>query len=343
MSKHLSQYARPLPMLGLVAMLWPSFAHSQSGEWKTKLARNTIDVKSWGTDCGTRPKAKATTAKKLYDSKNGVVAGSGHGHLLFGPGVCRSATGQPDLTETQVSNERITCKSKPKAAIEINGRVVKRLKGGQIDVAHRFEYKWKLLGSQCHRIDRGRWSLTRAGASRKEKPLPKNKAVDCRNPGSVRSLKTRGTAAFGVEPGEATHLRIDATDVNGCSVPARVRWSTTKGKIDGNGNLDTRGLKPGLLKVTGRVGNRSKVFRITVLDGEFEDGLAPKFSPFDPNKAMQVQDQQIQHGIVVTTKVSAVEASQDVRHTWIFSAAGFGLGLICLIIGLRKRKQGRIF
>ena len=251
-----------------------------------------------------------------------------------------AATGQPQLIETLVTKNKITCKSRPKAAIEINGRVVKRMKAGQLDVAHRFAYKWTLHGSKCHRVDRGRWTLLPPNDPTKKDN--EESIVNCQKPGPVHALKRRGVAAFGMDAGEAANLRLDATDKNGCSVPVRVRWSTTRGRIDRKGRLDTRGLKAGPLKVTGKVGKLSRVFEITILQAKNDDGLVPKHSPFDPTSAIQLEDQAVQHGIVVTAKVGPSTADPGANNAIILAASGFALGFICLIVGLRKRRARRL-
>ena len=244
------------------------YAATPAGEFRLGDGRMRADVKSWGPDCGPRPGAGRITSAAAYQFTGALLQGGDH--PAFTPGAC-IVSGIPGLRATRSGN-RITCKSKPGAPKQIDGRIDLRvIDVNALAVTQRFAFDWRLKGSHCVVTLTTRLELARSEpivADAPPPPPPEAEAPSakaCDSPGALARLSARGSTRRAVKKGGRVRLSVLGRDAAGCAVAAPVSWSASGGKVK-RGVLDVRGVAAGTkLEVKALAGALSVVFEVEVL------------------------------------------------------------------------------
>ncbi len=230
-----------------------AYAGVPPGEYTLTGGRVTVDVASWGPDCGPQPQNERDPAGARYTlNAQGELAHGGRTRALFEAGICARATGLPGMRGA-LSGDRAICRNL-ETSKQVNGYA--RLDAGdpnQLVVTHRFEYAWTLKGSQCRLTSSGRWQLARVA------PLDR-----CRTPGPVAQLTRVGAAKQRLWAGRGLRFAARATDAEGCPVTVKPTWRATVGRIDAEGVLYTSAADAGTGEVEAQVGAAKVRWTVTV-------------------------------------------------------------------------------
>ena len=242
-----------------------------------RLATGTITVQtpSWGDDCGPVLRSERDPAGTAYENTaEGHVVPTRKGRLLFGPGVCRQATGVPSLSEIR-SGRRIACKTATGSSKQVRGTVTKAVADdGRVTITHRFDYEWRLKGTLCRLSTRGRWTF----ADRLPVKRLRTRAPKCDRPGPVARLVRLDPPNLSVGRDASRQLRVRALDANGCRVTTPVRWRASAGRIDERGTLFTEGVPRGdRIEAIATAGKAKALFVVTV--GAVDDPLPALSAP----------------------------------------------------------------
>ncbi len=262
--------ARVLAVLACICASEVRAAAPPAGEFALTGGRASADVKSWGPDCGQRPRSSGIPAGTKYQFTGTEVKGGRTAHPAFSSGVCGVATGLRGLSEAR-AGQRITCKSKPGASKQVEGRAALKIKDvNTLQVNHRFAYDWRLKGSHCVVTLTTRLDLARSTPIVAEAPPPEPETETpppdrCGQPGPMANLVAKGSKRRAVKRGGRVRLRVEPRDAQGCKAAGAVAWSATAGKIK-QGVLDVRGVDAATkVTVTATAGPHSVEFTVQVL------------------------------------------------------------------------------
>lgn len=249
-------------------------ADSPPGAFTLAEGGTRVAVSSWGPDCGPRPADQRDGGGPTYAlTATGALTAPRDAPPLFGPGVCRAATGLPDLDE-QRAGDVFRCRARAGAARQVEGRVSLRAPDANtLEVRHQFTYDWRLKGSHCAVEVQGRWRLRRA-----EPILAPDAAAPppaCAAPGPPATLEARGSRRRAVKAEGRIALAARALDAAGCPVAAAPSYEASEGAIDAAGVLDVRGVAAGrTITVTARLADQAVEFRVRVVGDADYSALA---------------------------------------------------------------------
>lgn len=222
-----------------------------------------VGISSWGPDCGPKPRSARSRRGARYTAVAESLVPVGAAPPLFGPGICRAATGLRQLLEGRTSGG-FDCRSRDDSPKHVTGRIDRSATGDTITIRHRFTYDWALKGSVCSVLVQGTWRLRGETppppAAVETTPTPKGR---CDAPGPPSRLVIHAEQ-IRLAPGEAVQLRARATDAAGCAVRGRPTWSTTAGRIDARGRLTAP--LDGTVEVSAKLGaaRATKTFRVAL-------------------------------------------------------------------------------
>ncbi|MEE2758109.1 MAG: hypothetical protein VYA30_15735 [Myxococcota bacterium] len=320
----------------IVVVLGPSTLWAESRNLVSVNASRRIAVKSWGPHCGAKPKSRGLAKGRTYSLKNGRIKSSKGGQVLFGSGVCRSATGLPNLSESGGKPGRMSCKSASSSSTSVLGRITRKTKGETITITHRLEYEWRLNESHCHTIDRLKWTLRAQGLNDKPKNKKQEKKDLCASPGPPKSLLAKTPRRSKAAVGEILNFKVVVLDKNRCPLSIPVKWSTQRGRITRKGQLDTTGLTEGQFRVTARVKSLRTRFRVQLTPERTADPLTPAHAPLRANATLQDSEKSPRYnGILLIEAVQ--NKSKTSGHWLIIGSLSVVVGLICIALGYRRR------
>lgn len=272
---------RPTHLVPVLGLLWVCLAASSAraadlppGAFTLAAGGTQVDVSSWGPDCGPRPTDQRDAGGAAYDlTAAGALTAPRGAPPLFAPGVCRAATGLPDLAE-QRAGDIYRCRARAGAARQVEGRVsLKAPDPNTIEVRHQFTYDWRLKGSHCAVKVQGRWRLTRST------PLTAPDAAApptrCAAPGPPAALDAKGSRRRAVKTGGRIALAVRAQDAAGCPVAQTPTFEASEGAISDAGVLDVRGVEAGrTITVTARLADQAVEFQVRVVGDADYSALA---------------------------------------------------------------------
>jgi hypothetical protein len=247
---------------GLVgALVWLALVSPALGRtWRLEAGTETPRIASWGPDCGPRPTPGSVAPGGRYtEDADGALRPEGRAPPLFGPGVCRALTQQPDLREVR-TGDAITCASAGGAAKRVDARITRRRLESGLRVDQTAAYSWTLKGTTCEVEVVGRFDLV------DDAPPAAPASVDaCAAPGPMARLVPTGGVRRLVPVGGRVALGVRALDTAGCVLPLRPTWTTSVGAVTDAGAFDARGLAPGAITtVTARIESAIVEFHIRV-------------------------------------------------------------------------------
>lgn len=261
-------------LASLAATLLPALAAASP---YTLISGGTrVGISGWGPDCGPRPGDTTARPGARYASVADGLVPAGAGPALFGPGICRAATGLPQLFEGR-SGDGYDCRSRPDSPRRVLGRIDRQVDGPILTIRHRFEYGWALNGSRCALLVHGTWRLEAAPdpapATTPDSDAPPPRPARCARPGPLAILAIAGAQRRESLPGEAHSLRARATDAAGCALSPTIEWQASAGRIDGTGRF----VAPleGHAEVSARVGARKAAVRFEIRLPEGNLAAAP--------------------------------------------------------------------
>lgn len=322
-------------VLFFAIVLMPASIWAESKSFTSIDASRRIAVKSWGPHCGAKPRSRGVAKNRAYTLKNGRIASSKGRSVLFGAGVCHSATGLPNLSESRVSSGQMTCKSASSSSTSVRGRILKKTKGKTTTVIHRIEYEWRLNESHCHTVDRLTWILEEQGLSI-DKRATRVPTKPCTSLGPPESLVYKTPKRTKAAVGDILNFKVVVMDKNRCPLAVPVKWSTQRGQISRAGRLDTSGLEAGRFRVTARVRSLRKRFRVQLIPERTSDPLTPMHEPLRANAALQDSDKAPRYNGVVS--IEAELGNPQDSPPWLF-IGGISIlgGLLCIGIGYTRR------
>lgn len=233
--------------------------------WRLESGRASPRVEQWGPDCGPAPTHVQVPPGALYEeTPDGSLQGEANAPPLFGTGLCRALTHQPDLREDR-AGETMSCASPEGAAKRVSVRAARRVLPSGLQVDQTTHYAWTLKGTQCAVEVAGRYQLV--------DPAPPLAPADaCASPGPLATLRPVGAARRLVPVDGRVALAVRATDASGCALALRPAWGTSGGAVAEDGTFDARGLTPGTAAtVTARIGDATVDFvvRIAANDADY--------------------------------------------------------------------------
>jgi len=206
------------------------------------------EVTVWGADCGPRPESAALPRDGVHtlDGNGRVVSASGE--VLFGPGLCRRLTQQPEIVERAASGSRLLCTMPAGSARDIQGRVEVQpvapdaSNAPALEVVSDLRYRWSLKGSTCDvRLVERRRLVADAPAAPAEPPS----ALYCATPGEPVRLERVGSPRLAVRSGGRVRLEARLVDARGCRVERPLTFSASHGRVDETGELELQTTPPG--------------------------------------------------------------------------------------------------
>ncbi|MBV71236.1 MAG: hypothetical protein CMH52_07785 [Myxococcales bacterium] len=331
----MSVLVRQFNVLFFAMVLMPASIWAESKRFTSIDASRRIAVKSWGPHCGAKPRSRGVAKNRAYTFKKGRIVSSKGRSVLFGAGVCHSATGLPNLSESRVNSGRMTCKSAASSSTSVLGRIVKKTKGKTTTVIHRLEYEWRLNESHCHTVDRLTWTLKEQGPGEDKRMTPASTGP-CASLGPPKSLVYKTPKRTKAAVGDILNFKVVVMDKNRCSLDFPVKWSTQRGRISRAGRLDTTGLEAGRFRVTARFKSLRKRFRVQLVPERTSDPLTPMHEPLRANAALQDSDKAPRYNGVVS--IEADLGNPQDSPPWLF-IGGISIlgGLLCIVIGYTRR------
>jgi hypothetical protein len=211
-------------------------------------AHADAQVTVWGEDCGPRPGPGALPRGGVHhlDATGRVVEASGD--VLFGPGLCRRLTQQPEIVERAASSTRFVCTMPPGSARDIQGTIEVQpdapgaSNAAALEVVSDLRYRWSLKGSTCDvRLVERRRLVAEAPAAPAEPPS----AASCATVGEPVRLEVVGSPRLATRSGGRVRLEARLLDARGCRVERGLSFVTTHGRIDATGGLELLTTPPG--------------------------------------------------------------------------------------------------
>lgn len=284
-------------------------AASIDGEYSVGPQSVKVSIKSWGDDCG--PKPKSYTSK----GKGTVTVTQKGDHLFFSNGrstkKCWSAN--PKLQRLSVTKKgniwTIICESPSSDSRYEHGTYVVNATTGKITVKDRSKYNWKLKESVCEATIVIQRSFSKLGGGEepdeepeeipevpdgppvkiptieKEYPEPPQPAK-CKNPGPpVKFILLPSSAK--TTPGRKVCFTAYEVDKDGCRTSVGAEFKLVKEKSGRRGRMDGHCFIPGdsaadsegKFKVVATHGYDTATSRVTVLSAFIEDLIAVNLDP----------------------------------------------------------------
>ncbi len=288
------------------------------GEYSVGPQSVDVKIKSWGEDCGPKPKSYSTKGKGTV-----TVTESGD-HLIFSNGrstkKCWSAN--PKLQRLSVTKKgsswTIVCESPATDSRYEYGTYVVTAGGGKISVEDTSKYDWKLKESICSATIVIKRSFTKLDGTAEDlsgeqpgedepvedgKPATKVPDIEkaypeapppskCKQPGPPVKLVLL-PASVKTNPGRKVCFTTYEVDKNGCRTAVEGELKLVKEAADRSGRLDGNCFVPGdsaadsegSFKVVATYGYDTATARIVVLTDFIEDLVAVNLDPVGAGEA----------------------------------------------------------
>ena len=261
---------RRLPIATGLLLTLPSFvsgAMPPPGEYRLSTGSTVPTIRNWGPHCPPKPqKSQSRSGARYQLTDNGTLEPHNRrSPPLIARGVCRLATGLPNLSEGRPSKTKIRCNSASNAAKRVSGRVELDVSDpNRIVVTHLFEYAWQLAGSKCEMTLAGRWTLDRVDPLSKA-TVQAAPADPCATPGPATRIEIVGASRRIVQPNGRARLKYRLRDAKNCPVSGDVEWSTSAGEIDKGGIFRPVDLAVDeQVTVVARLGSTKATWRLSV-------------------------------------------------------------------------------
>jgi len=232
-------------------------AEQYAGQWKRVSARTSVNVESWGENCGPEPKSYSNNSVVELE----IVAQGNH--LVFTKGGLRTdrcSSANPRLiTKTEKVTgarwERV-CETAPDdSKFERDEYAYTATNFDKIEYRVKSRYDWTLKGDHCVLSLEERRVFERAGAAHKEEepgnaagaeepePIPEEGAEEaapaCEREGELKRLQIFPKDAE-IGPGERICFKASGFDASGCRFDAAAVWVAQQNGIE-VGGLMSRG------------------------------------------------------------------------------------------------------
>lgn len=248
--------ARRLPFALVVALWWPAAALAQDepsapvnyeGTWVRSGQSISVDVSSWGADCGPRPQSSSgggsgrvsiRQADRELVLSGGVRTERSDGCWSMNPRVRRVSHSQSE------GRWRTTCRTPaddPK--FEEGTYTLRATSPDAIVYRESSRYDWRLQADHCIATITLSWSYSRVGAApppvantdepTPPAPTPTPPPVRCASPGEPARVLL-DAARRRIEAGEQVCLRPRVVDASGCETTASAELQSPDATLTGN-------------------------------------------------------------------------------------------------------------
>jgi hypothetical protein len=231
-------------------------AEQYSGQWKRMSASTSVDIGSWGENCGPEPKSYSNNTVVELE----IVAQGNH--LVFTKGGlrtdrCSSANPRLITKSEKVGGarwERVCETPSDESKFERDEYTYVAIDDDRIEYRVKSTYDWTLKGDHCVLSLDERRVFERTGSKGKEKPpgapapeeavpSPEEEPVDappaCAREGELKRLNVFPKDAE-IGPGERICFKASGFDANGCRFDAAAVWVAEQNGIE-VGGLVSRG------------------------------------------------------------------------------------------------------
>ena len=241
----------------------PLAAQSYEGKWNRTYLQFTVNVESWGDDCGTRPRSYSSNATKPTEILQN------NGHLFFSTGGLRTdRCNSPNPSLVSLTTSRSTnmwtrtCET-PSGS----GRYEKidyTFSGSGDQLTYRAEssFRWSLDGDLCvvKWVERRTYTRVKEASETEEEDqsgspvlrvhkddsFAKNKTVaqpsrpECNSPGKVKKLVIAPRSAR-ISPSQSLCFQLRGVDANDCRFPVSAKWTASQNGIVQKARMNTKG------------------------------------------------------------------------------------------------------
>ncbi|MBN2525012.1 MAG: zinc ribbon domain-containing protein [Deltaproteobacteria bacterium] len=234
-------------------------AQSYEGKWNRTYLQFSVQVESWGNDCGTKPRSyssKSVKPTEILENK---------GHLFFSKGGLRTDrcnSPNPNLVTITASRSANmwtrTCETAPNASRY--EKIDSTFSGTGNKLTYRAEssFRWSLNGDLClvqwvERRIYERDGVKENGLQNSGSPILKvheddsfSRGADglvqpeCTSPGSVKKLII-APQEVQISPSEKVCFQLRGVDTNGCRFSVSAKWSAEQNGIQQNQLINKKG------------------------------------------------------------------------------------------------------
>lgn len=339
--------------LALASAVWlhPRDAAAEvAGRYKVTGTAVKVKVKSWGEDCGPRPRSSSARGGKTVE-----VTRAGAHLVLAGHRTDQCWSSNPKVQRRRASASEgrweVVCETPADdPRFEHGEYTLQATSADTLQFVEESTYSWRLEGDHCEAIIHLTRTYERAAEGGGGEPPPEPTpaaARRCTEPGPPVKLDVRPARAR-VAPGERICLRASSRDAEGCRSDVSAVWARAQGGPEGRLGEDgcfTAGTDVGRVEVTATAGSLSATATVEVAFPDIGDliaaGLAEGGDDLEPI-APETAPLQARPGAVQGVGGATADGGEGSSGLlWVVVAAAAGAGLLLAIVAVLLVRRGR--